>query len=211
MNLSHSLLLAGCLLTYPLIGSAQEPAVPPVPASVSALAAGDGLPAFTSFDEQGQAWKSADHVGAKVVVLYFYPGDFTGGCRKQAENFREMLTSIEALGAEVVGVSGDEAPTHALFKEAFELKHTLLADTQGELAKSLGVPVSRGGKVRTRDREGKTLVDKAGNSIVVERPSTLARWTFIVDRGGKIASVRQNVNPTTDAQEVLELVESLAK
>lgn len=210
MNLPTSLLLAGCLLTYPLIGLGQEAALAPAAAATSTPMAGDALPAFTSFDELGQAWKSADHVGEKVLVLYFYPGDFTGGCRKQAENFREMLASIEALGAEVVGVSGDEAPTHALFKDAFDLKHTLLADTQGELAKALGVPVSRGGKVRTRDRDGKTLLNKSGKSIV-ERPITLGRWTFIVDRGGKIASVRQNVNPTTDAQEVLELVESLTK
>lgn len=207
MNLQISLLSAVCLLACLLTSFGQEltAAVTQVPA------AGDALPAFTSFDEHGQPWKSADHVGEKVLVMYFYPGDFTGGCRKQAEAFREMLAKIEALGAEVVGVSGDEAPAHALFKEAFDLKHTLLADTQAELACLLGVPVSRGGKVRARDRAGKTLLDEKGDSIVVQRPATLARWTFIIDRGGKVASVRKNVNPTTDAQEVLGLVESLAK
>jgi peroxiredoxin Q/BCP len=209
MNRRRALLLGCCLLACPLLSLGQTPADAPAvspPATV-----GEVLPPLASFDEQGQVWTSADHAGDKVLVLYFYPGDFTGGCRKQAESFREMLASIEALGAEVVGVSGDDAPTHALFKETFGLKHTLLADTQGELAKSLGVPVSRGGKVRARDREGKTLLDKSGNSIVVERPATLGRWTFIVDRRGKIASVRQNVNPSTDAQEVLKLIESLAK
>ena len=104
------------------------------PEEKSPLAVGDLLPAFESVDDQAKAWKSADHLGKKVLGLYFYPGDFTGGCSKQAQAYRDALAKFEALGVELVGVSGDEASVHALFKETYGLKHALLADTNGELA-----------------------------------------------------------------------------
>ena len=77
------------------------------PGQTPQLAAGDPLPAFESVDDQGHAWKSADHVGKKAVVLYFYPGDFTGGCSKQAQAYRDALAKFEALGAELVGVRSE--------------------------------------------------------------------------------------------------------
>ncbi len=43
------------------------------------LKVGDKAPAFQATDDQGDAWKSADHVGKKVLVVYFFPADFTGG------------------------------------------------------------------------------------------------------------------------------------
>ena len=49
---------------------------------------------FEISDDAGQAWKSADHVGKHVLVLYFYPGDFTGGCIRQAEAYRDGLAKI---------------------------------------------------------------------------------------------------------------------
>jgi len=55
------------------------------------LSEGDLVPAFESIDDSGQAWKSSDHVGKGVLVLYFYPFDFTGGCVKQAEAYRDGL------------------------------------------------------------------------------------------------------------------------
>ena len=44
------------------------------------LKVGDPAPAFEAVDDLGQPWKSADHVGKKYVVVYFFPGDFTPGC-----------------------------------------------------------------------------------------------------------------------------------
>jgi peroxiredoxin Q/BCP len=43
------------------------------------LKAGDKAPSFQAVDDQGKTWKSADHVGKKIVVLYFFPAALTGG------------------------------------------------------------------------------------------------------------------------------------
>jgi len=167
---------------------------------------GEDLPALEALDERGNAWKSTGRAGKGPLVIYFYPGDFTGGCIKQAQKFQELMVQLRKAGAEVVGVSGDEVATHKLFKETFKLPQTLLADPEGKLADALGVPVSAGDKVRARGVDGKALLDAAGNSVVLNRPATFSRWTFIVGSDGKILARRENVNPTKDAEEVLKLV-----
>ena len=47
--------------------------------SASTLKVGDKAPAFEAVDDQGKPWKSQEHVGKKVVVLYFFPAALTGG------------------------------------------------------------------------------------------------------------------------------------
>jgi peroxiredoxin Q/BCP len=178
------------------------------------LTVGQALPQFVSIDDRGESWKSTEHVGRKVVVFYFYPGDFTGGCIVQAQAFREGLKSLEALDIEVIGVSGDQAATHELFKKSHELKHTLLADPEGTLAAQLGIPVRRTEKaasVRAVDLDRKPILDEQGKPITVERRVTYPRWTVIVDREGKLVSKRTQVNPSKDADEVRKLVEALPK
>jgi peroxiredoxin Q/BCP len=43
------------------------------------LKVGDAAPSFEALDDTGKAWKSADHVGKKILVVYFFPAAFTGG------------------------------------------------------------------------------------------------------------------------------------
>ena len=181
------------------------------PAAPDGLNVGATLPAFEIHDDQGQAWKSSEHVGKRIVVLYFYPGDFSGGCTAQAQKYRDALAKIQELGAIVVGVSGDEAATHKLFKETYGLQHTLLADPEGKLAKLMGVPVKSGGEVRATGPDRRPLFDANGQRIVVKHAVTLARCTFVVGRDGRIASLRSVGDPVTDADEVRKIVEALPK
>ena len=108
-------------------------------------------------------------------------------------------------------VSGDEVATHKLFKETYGLKHTLLSDSQGELAKLVGIPVSAGGRVGPTTPDRKPITDTDGKRIAFERPVTIARWTLIVDKDGKIASLRNIVDPVTDSEEVRKIVEALPR
>ena len=43
------------------------------------LKVGDAAPAFQQMDDTGGIWKSSDHVGKKIVVVFFFPAAFTGG------------------------------------------------------------------------------------------------------------------------------------
>jgi peroxiredoxin Q/BCP len=203
-SLGGALLLVFCAM---LQAAGDDPALKRSDPTVA-----EPLPDFESTDDECHVWKSADHVGKKVLVLYFYPGDFTGGCSKQAQAYRDALAKFEELGAEVVGVSGDDVATHAMFKQTFALKHTLLADRGGDMAKLLGVPVTAGQRrVRAVTPDRKPLLGADGKAVFVERPVTLARWTMVVDREGKIACLRNIVHAETDSDEVLKVVEALSQ
>jgi peroxiredoxin Q/BCP len=167
------------------------------------LKMGDKAPSFQATDDQGKTWKSSDHVGKKVLVVYFYPADFTGGCTKQACTFRDDMDKLTAKGIEVVGVSGDSAKTHSLFKKHHKLNYTLLADEKGEIAKKFGVPVNKGGKAKGFDENNK--------EILVERGVTIPRWTFVIGKDATIIYKNQKVNPIQDSQQVLEAVEKQGK
>ena len=167
------------------------------------LNVGDSAPAFQSTDANGLTWKSADHVGKKFIVVYFYPGDFTPGCTAQAKKFQENMDKLYDQGAEVVGVSGDSAKTHAQFKDTYKLTYTLVADEKGELAKKFGVPVGSGATVKTR------LPDKT--QLEFKREVTSARWTFIIGLDGKIAYKNTKVNPVEDSKQVEAHLKKLEK
>jgi peroxiredoxin Q/BCP len=167
------------------------------------LKKGDKAPSFQATDDQGKVWKSSDHVGKKAIVVYFYPADFTGGCTKQACTYRDDMDKLTGKSIEVIGISGDSAKTHALFKKHHKLNYTLLADEKGEIAKKFGVPVNKGGKAKGFDEDNK--------EITVERGVTIPRWTFVIGKDGTILYKNPKVNAGQDSKQVLEAIEKHGK
>jgi peroxiredoxin Q/BCP len=164
---------------------------------------GDKAPAFEAQDDQGNAWKSSDHVGKKILVVYFYPADLTGGCTKQACGFRDDMKKLTDKGVEVVGISGDSVKNHQVFKKVHTLNFTLLADEEGAVAKKFGVPFGGGGTFKTKDAEG--------NPVQLKRGVTIQRWTFVIDKNGKIAYKNPKVSPANDSKQILDVIGKLEK
>ncbi|HEX6962223.1 MAG TPA: peroxiredoxin [Lacipirellula sp.] len=152
------------------------------------LKPGDKAPTFEAKTDEGKTWKSKDHVGKKILVVYFYPKDMTSGCTKQACNYRDAQEELEEQDVEVIGVSGDTVESHQKFKEAHDLNFTLLADPEGKIAKAFGVPARA-----------------MGDSLIA------SRWTFVIDRDGKIAHKDQKVDAAKDTATVLKVVEELQR
>ena len=171
------------------------------------LKVGDVAPRFECRDDRDRSWTSADHVGKQIIVIYFYPADFTPGCMAQALKFRDSMNQLVEKGVLVIGVSGDSVANHELFKKEFKLNFTLLADESGDLAKKFGVPLTKGGEVRPRDEKNKPILDSDGKQLVLKREVTAARWTFIIDKDGKIVYKNTKVNPTEDAKQVAAFIE----
>lgn len=172
-----------------------------VPALAADVNVGDAAPVFSSTDDAGKPWKSTDYVGKKILVVYFYPADMTGGCTKQACGFRDDMKKLQDQGVEVVGVSGDGVRNHQLFKKEYDLNFTLLADEDGSVAKALGVPVTEGSKEVTAKAGGKDEVFK--------RNVTARRWTFVIDKQGKVASKDTEVKAAEDSKKIIGVVEKL--
>ena len=105
---------------------------------------GDRVPDFTLPSQDGTQVSWADFRGNKAVVLFFYPKDGTAICTKEACSFRDAYEDFVQAGAVVIGVSADSAESHRAFASGHRLPFTLLADTDGSLRKTFGVPKTLG-------------------------------------------------------------------
>ena len=108
-------------------------AAPPLPA------VGQDAPGFSGRDEDGSLWKLSDHIGKRVVFLYFYPKDDTAGCTVEACSLRDNMVELRQAGVDVVGVSFDDQESHKNFIFKYNLDFPLLADTSGVISDTYGV------------------------------------------------------------------------
>lgn len=104
-----------------------------------ALKSGDRAPLIALQDQNGVERRN-DQLAGKALVLFFYPKDDTPGCTMEACAFRDSYADLQALGAEVWGVSGDNAGSHQRFADRHNLPYPLLVDQNNQLRKAFGVP-----------------------------------------------------------------------
>ncbi len=153
-------------------------------AQADELRVGQPAPGFALHDQNGKLRQLADFQG-QWVVLYFYPKDDTPGCTKEACSFRDDMTRLKALGAQVLGISLDSAESHARFAEKHGLPFPLLSDAEATVAKIYGTYWSLG-------------------------PIRFARrHTFIIDPQGQIAKIYREVDAGTHSNDVIAALKSL--
>ena len=104
-----------------------------------ALVVGDRAPAVVCQDQEGIERRS-DQLTGQWLVLFFYPKDDTPGCTAEVCAFRDGWSAFQALGAQVWGVSGDDAASHQRFVARHDLPFPLLVDRGNALRKAFGVP-----------------------------------------------------------------------
>ncbi len=122
--MKHVLLsvLSAILLTH--FASAQDPPAPRVgdPAPDFALP-------FATKDSVGDGNISLqDFIGKRVVVLAFYPADWSSGCTKEMCTMRDNFKDLSTLNAEVLGISGDYQFSHHEWAKYHSLPFPLLSD-----------------------------------------------------------------------------------
>jgi peroxiredoxin Q/BCP len=145
---------------------------------VAPPAVGDEAPGFLLVSNEGTEVDLADYRG-QWVVLYFYPKDFTSGCTTEARNFQRDIAQYEVMNAVVLGVSTDDADSHAEFCAQEGLSFKLLADTQGIVSESYG-SLREAGPARSAMRN-----------------------TFVIGPDGRVAHVYLGVDPDTHSETVL--------
>ncbi len=149
-----------------------------------ALAPGDPAPAIALMDANGVE-RRCDQRQGKALVLFFYPKDDTPGCTMEACAFRDSYADLQALGAEVWGVSGDDAGSHRRFATRHQLPFPLLVDSGNRLRKAFGVP-----------------------SVLGLLPG---RVTYVIDAGGVIRHVFNNLlDGPAHRREALAVLQGLA-
>jgi peroxiredoxin Q/BCP len=143
------------------------------------LKIGDTAPSIQMMDSDGNAFTIP---GSNKIVLYFYPKDNTPGCTAQACNLNENLSSLQAKGYQVVGVSIDSNSSHTKFKSKYNLQFPLLSDPEHQLAESFGVWVEK--------------------SMYGKQYMGVARTTFIIDEKGIITDIIEKVDTKNHSSQI---------
>jgi len=144
------------------------------------LKVGDPAPDFTLGASDGKTYHLADFKGKKAVVLAWFPKAFTGGCtiecKSLAANGAKLRQyDIAYFMASVDPVEGEKG--NKAFAESEKADFPMLSDPTKDVAKAYGVMHPEWG--------------------------VAMRWTFYIDKDGKIAAIDNAVKPATSAEDVL--------
>jgi thioredoxin-dependent peroxiredoxin len=152
------------------------------------LEEGSKAPAFTLATDSGQKVKLSGFKGSPVVI-YFYPKDDTPGCTREACAFRDRKAELQALGAVVLGISGDSVESHVKFRDKYDLNFPLLSDADHSVAEKFGA-------WREKNMYGKKSMG-------------IQRSTFLIDPDGKVAKVWKRVQVDGHDSQVLQALREL--
>ncbi|MGP8163848.1 MAG: peroxiredoxin [Acidimicrobiales bacterium] len=125
---------------------------------------GDLASDFALPDERGVTRTLGEFLATGRVVLFFYPAAMTPGCTAENCHFRDLGAEFSALGAARVGIGHDDVATQRRFSDRHGFDFPLLADVDGEVARSYGV--------------------RRPISVLGTR-----RWTFVIDRDRRVLEV----------------------
>jgi peroxiredoxin len=134
---------------------------------------GAEAPDFALPDQDGEEVKLGDFAG-RMLILAFYPGDFSPDCSDQLSIYQEVLGEIEAKGATLVGISVDSKHSHRAFREQLGLTMPLLADfnPKGAVSRAYGAWIEQ--------------ADYANRSLVLIDEDGVVRWSYASPSPGEI-------------------------
>jgi peroxiredoxin Q/BCP len=151
----------------------------------AALDVGDTAPNFTVPAALGGKvfqYTLTESLAKGPVVLYFFPAAFSEGCSIEAHQFAEAIGQYEALGATVIGVSGDDLELITRFSvQACQGKFPVAAD------------------------EKKTVI-KAFDAAMQTRPEYANRISYVIAPNGKVVYSYLSLNPNKHVERTLSAV-----
>jgi peroxiredoxin len=148
----------------------------------AALDIGDRAPDFTTsaaLDGDVFQYTLAEALKKGPVVLYFFPAAFSVGCSAEAHEFAENIGKFEALGATVIGVSGDDIQTLGKFsKQTCQGKFPVASDDKQSIMKSY-------------------------DAVMMLMPQFANRVSYVITPDGQVAYAYQSLNPSRHVEKTL--------
>ena len=165
-----------------IISALVAVAVATVVGMAEPLKVGDDAPNFELKGSDGKTYKLSDFKGKKPVVIAWFPKAFTGGCTKECKALAEQGDEIRKYDVAYFTASVDEEQKNKEFAESLKLDYPILSDPSKETAKGFGVLNERG---------------------------MANRWTYYIDKNGKIAAIDQKVNTENHGKDIAAKLKEL--
>jgi peroxiredoxin Q/BCP len=182
----RSALVVTAMFMMAAAGAAQTPA--------PELKVGDQAPNFTLKASDGKTYSLSDFKGKKAVVLAWFPKAFTQGCTIECKSLAENGDKIKKYEVIYFMASVDPLDENLKFAKATSVKlgdqmvdkkeadFPMLSDPSKATAKAYGVLSDRG---------------------------FANRWTFYIDKNGRIAYIDKAVKPATSAEDMIAKLQEL--
>jgi peroxiredoxin Q/BCP len=158
------------------------------------LRVGDTAPEFSLQASDGKTYKLSDFRNKRAVVVAWFPKAFTQGCTIECKSLAENGDKIRMYDVAYFMASVDNVEDNTKF------------------AKATSVSLSpRGGGAATvvdkKEADFPLLADPTKDTAtkygVLNQGGMANRWTFYVDKAGKISYIEKTVRPATSAEDMV--------
>jgi thioredoxin-dependent peroxiredoxin len=158
------------------------------------LKVGDMAPDFTLQASDGKTYKLSDFRGKEAVVVAWFPMAATRGCTIECKSLAEngdrlrqfqmsyFMASVDPLEDNVAFAKATEVKLGDQVVEKQEADFPILSDPTREVATAYGVLGPRG---------------------------VANRWTFYIDKDGRITAIDRTVKPDTSAEDMIAKLQEL--
>ena len=163
-------------------------------AQTPTLKVGDTAPDFTLQGTDGKTHKLSEYRGKSAVVVAWFPKAFTQGCTIECKSLAEngdkirkhnvayFMASVDPLEDNIKFAKATSVTLGGNVVEKKEADFPMLSDPTKATAKAYGVLNERG---------------------------MATRWTFYIDKAGKIAAIDTAVRPATSAEDMVAKLDEL--
>ena len=152
------------------------------------LKVGDMAPDFTLPGTDGKTHKLSEYRGKQAVVVAWFPRAFTQGCTIECKSLAENGDKIKKYDVTYFMASVDPLEENIKFAKA--------------------TSVTLGDKVVEKKEADFPMLSDPGKQVataygVLNARGTANRWTFYIDKAGRIAAIEKMVRPETSAEDML--------
>jgi peroxiredoxin Q/BCP len=189
------------LLTMGLMASVAVGAVmaqaPPAaaPAVPTVVKVGDMAPDFTMPGTDGKTHRLSDYRGKQAVVVAWFPRAFTQGCTIECKSLAENGDKIKQFDVAYFMASVDSIEENTKFAKATSV--TL----QGRGGGAATVVDKKEADFPLLSDPSKEVATKYG--VLMANGLMANRWTFYIDKAGKVVAVDTAVRPATSAEDMI--------
>ena len=192
----RAILTTGFVATLVAGALAQGPAPQGPPAVPTVVKVGDMAPDFSLQGTDGKTHKLSDYRGKQTVVVAWFPKAFTQGCTIECKSLAENGDKIQKYQVAYFMASVDPIEDNIKFAKA----------TSVALVGRNGQP--NGTVVEKKEADFPMLADPTmatakAYGVLNEQNMVANRWTFYIDKTGKVAAVDTAVRPATSAEDML--------
>ena len=174
------------------------PAAPPAEPTV--VKVGDMAPEFSLPGTDGKTHKLSEYRGKSAVVVAWFPRAFTSGCTIECKSLADNGDKIKKYEVTYFMASTD----------------TIEDNTKVAQATSVVLQGRDGTKTVVEKKEADfpmlsdpTMATARAYGVVTGDRKAASRWTFYIDKAGKIAAIDTAVRPATSAEDMIAKLDEL--